>query len=66
MLTPNEPNVAPTGRYNVTQTCKLLGIHRNTLRNYTNSGVIKCGFRRENYRKFYEGRELTRFWKSQV
>lgn len=66
MITPIEPEVNVTGRYNVTQTCKSLGIHRNTLRNYTDAGVIKCGFRRENYRKFYEGKEIIRFWKSQA
>lgn len=66
MITFNEPEVSTTGRYSVTQTCKFLGVHRNTLRNYTNAGMIKCGFRRESYRKFYEGKEIIRFWKAQA
>lgn len=66
MIKPNEPDVTPTGRYSVTQTSNILGIHRNTLRNYTNLGVIKCGFRRETFRKFYEGKEILRFWRAQA
>ena len=48
MITSEEPTVSSTGRYTVTQTCEILGIHRNTLREYTSSGRIKCGFRRDN------------------
>jgi DNA-binding transcriptional MerR regulator len=62
MITAVEPTVSATGRYSVTQTTEVLGIHRNTLINYTNKGLIKCGFRRESGRKFYEGREILRFW----
>lgn len=41
MVTAIEPQVAPTGRYSVGETCKHLGIHRNTLRKYTDEGHIK-------------------------
>ncbi len=64
MVTALEPQVAPTGRYTVGQTCKHLGIHRNTLRKYTDAGYIKCSFRRETARKIYTGQEILRFWKS--
>lgn len=30
-----QPNVQPNSRYTVTETCKLLGIHRNSLLKYT-------------------------------
>lgn len=66
MITPEEPRVKETGRYSVQQTSAVLGIHRNTLRNYTEAGLIKCGFRKASYRKFYEGREIIRFWKASV
>lgn len=66
MITSNEPEVNETGRYSVMQTCELLGIHRNTLRYYTTNGIIKCGFRKGNSRKFYLGREIMRFWKSSM
>lgn len=41
MITSEEPTVSSTGRYTVTQTCEILGIHRNTLREYTSSGTHK-------------------------
>lgn len=65
MVTAIEPKVSPTGRYTVTQTCEQLGIHRNTLRRYTDEGHIKCCFRRETARKVYLGKEILRFWNSQ-
>ena len=48
MITSIEPNVTEKGRYSVMQTSAALGIHRNTLRIYTEQGMIKCGFRRIN------------------
>lgn len=64
MITSIEPQVAPTGRYSIVDTCKLLGIHRNTLRLYTQAGLIKCGFRRCSGKKFYAGTEILRFWRA--
>lgn len=66
MITAEIPDVKETGRYTVKQACDVLGIHRNTLRNYTDQGLIKCGFRKANYRKFYEGREILKFWKASL
>lgn len=66
MITATEPVVAQEGRYSVTQTCTALGIHRNTLRKYTEQGLIKCGFRRETARKFYKGSEIVRFWRAHL
>lgn len=65
MITSIEPQVSDTGRYSVTETCSVLGIHRNSLRKYTDMGLIKCGFRKLTARKFYAGREILRFWRSQ-
>ncbi|WP_106827692.1 helix-turn-helix domain-containing protein [Parabacteroides pacaensis] len=66
MITVNEPNVAATNRYSVMQACEILGVHRNTLRNYTNQGLIKCGYRKTTARKFYTGAELLRFWRASL
>ena len=66
MITSTEPMVSAEGRYSVSDTCKVLGIHRNTLRRYTEAGMIKCGFRRETARKFYKGAEIVRFWRAQL
>lgn len=63
MITATEPDVSETGRYSVTETCRKLGIHRNTLRKYTSLGLIRCGMRRQTERKFYSGREILKFWR---
>ncbi|MBR0493699.1 MAG: helix-turn-helix domain-containing protein [Bacteroidales bacterium] len=60
----SEPYVVMNSRYSIDETSRLLGIHRHTLRKYTNRGLIKCGFRRVNGRKFYLGSEILRFWRA--
>ena len=66
MVTSIPPIVSNGGRYTIDETCKILCIHRTTLRRYTESGLIKCGDRRESGRKFYLGSEIMRFWKAQL
>ncbi|MFR9498023.1 MAG: DNA-binding protein [Rikenellaceae bacterium] len=66
MITAIEPMVAESGRYSVMQTAAALGIHRNSLRKYTDVGLIKCGFRKETARKFYTGKEILKFWRLQL
>lgn len=66
MITAEEPQVAIAGRYSVKETCEHLGIHRNTLRKYTDEGDIKCIFRRPSGRKAYLGQEILRFWKAML
>ena len=45
------------------ETATLLGIHRNTLRTYTDKGYIKCRYRKRTLAKFYLGEEVLRFWR---
>lgn len=66
MISSIEPNVNVAGRYSVTETSAVLGIHRNSLRKYTEQGLIKCGFRRQTARKFYLGSEILKFWRAQL
>ena len=56
------PEIPKNNRYSIQETCKILGIHRNTLLKYTENGVIKCGFRLATAKKFYTGAEIMRFW----
>ena len=65
-MTTEIPAVNMTGRYNVTQTCAALGIHKKTLNRYTMAGLINCGFRKHTFRKFYLGSEIIRFWKAKA
>ena len=62
MMTSEQPRVNPAGRYSVKDTCRLLGIHRNTLLNHTKAGDIKASYRKANRSKFYTGMEITKFW----
>ena len=66
MITAVEPRLNKDGRYSSAEASRLLGIHRNTLIAYTRQGLIKCGYRRENARKFFTGAEILRFWKAQL
>lgn len=66
MVTSIPPVVNDFRRYTIDETCGILGIHRSTLRRYTDSGLIKCGYRRETGRKFYLGSEISLFWKAQL
>lgn len=63
-----EPKVPPTARYSIGEASKILGVHRNTLRKYTNVGPlgINCQHRKSNGRKFYTGSEIVRFWRASV
>lgn len=61
-----QPNVFANSRYSVTETCKILGIHRNTLRRYTEKGKIKLGVRKSTARKFYLGSDILNFWSKQI
>lgn len=62
-MTNEEPKVADAGRYTITETCKALGIHRNTLRRWLQAGKMKVKFRRIDNRKVIEGAEIKRAWR---
>ncbi|MBF1393919.1 MAG: helix-turn-helix domain-containing protein [Prevotella histicola] len=61
-----QPSVKPTGRYSVNDTCKLLGIHRNTLLNHTKAGHIQAMRRKATKSKFFLGKDITKFWYQMV
>lgn len=65
MMNPEEPQVSSTGRYTVSQTCKILGIHRNTLRRHTLQHKIKVRLSRINGRPFYRGSDIISYFKSE-
>ena len=65
-MTIEEPNVSANSRYDINAACTLLGVSRKTLGKYTSAGLIKCGIRACNGRKFYLGSELLRFWKEKM
>lgn len=61
-MTPTEPQVAMTGRYPIGKAAQLLGIHRNTLRRYTENRLIRAHIKSSG-RLYFLGRDLTRLWR---
>ncbi len=66
MMLATEPRVSENGRYSLREACELLGVHKTTMIRWVKEGKIRYGIRRSNYRKFYLGRELVRFWRAQL
>lgn len=64
MITSEQPNVKPASKYTITETCNLLGIHRNTLRSYVKAGYIKVNDKIQSQR--FKGSEILRFWNTYV
>lgn len=61
-----KPQTVPGGRYDIAQTCALLGIHRNSLRIYTANGDIAAEYHAPTARKLYSAEEIQRFWSSTI
>ena len=66
MITAVEPEVNATSRYSIAEAAKILGVHRNSILNYTKEGLLKCGIRKATKRKYYTGLELLKFWRSSL
>lgn len=66
MMTPIEPTVNVASRYSVGEAAKILGVHRNSILNYTKAGLLKCGVRKATKKKFYTGLELIKFWRASI
>ena len=64
MITANMPEINATDQLSIGEAAAVLGVHRNTMRRYTEQGLIKCRFRRATKRRFYTGADILRFWKS--
>lgn len=60
-ITPEPPNVKPNGRYSTIEAARVLDVHRNTITNLFNAGLLKainpCASKIR-----YSGKELMRFW----
>jgi predicted site-specific integrase-resolvase len=61
-LTPDRPNAKLDGRYCINETCAMLGMTRQTLLKYSDSGEIRYRLRQNGKKKFYLGSEIIKFW----
>lgn len=58
----NQPQLNKDGRYSIAETCQFLGIHRHTLKAWTEKGIIKSIRRRSNGRPAYKGIDILSCW----
>ena len=61
-----EPQISDSARYTVTEVAALLQLHRNTIRDLAESRMLKYKLSPRNGRKYFLGREIKRFWRTQV
>lgn len=57
----NVEAIKPSNFYSPREVCEMLGIHRNTLRNHTLTGLIHARVSKRTDRKTYSGRELIKY-----
>lgn len=59
-----EPEVTPTGLYNLSQAAKALEIDRHTLARYAANGDIRFRVRKASGQKVITGSEIIKCWKT--
>ena len=60
-ITPEPPDVKPSGRYTTGEAAIKLDVHRNTITNLFNAGLLRA-IDPTSEKLRYTGKELTRFW----
>lgn len=60
------PSIAVRGRYSVTETAKVMGVDRSTIRRWIECGKMRCGYRQCNKRRFVTGEEIQRFFNARL
>ena len=63
-MTTTEPNVSPSGRYELKEAAAALGVDRSTLLRYSRTGLIRFTIKRSNKRKCWSGADLISFWRA--
>lgn len=59
-----EPKVNITGKYPISEAAAALGYSRRHLLRLADEGLIGFVCSRKNGRKYFTGREILRFWKT--
>lgn len=60
-ITPEPPDVKPAGRYTTSEAAERLNLHRNTITNLFNAGLLRAIDPNADKLR-YSGKELYRFW----
>lgn len=56
------PSISPNARLSLVEVCSLLGVSRETVRKWRNTGILPFRVRMVNNKKYYEGRDVLRLW----
>lgn len=66
----SEPNIDKKGRYSLTQTASILGVHRNTISNYILSGALPVHYRKPargvKLMPIILGIDILKLWEMQI
>ncbi len=65
-MTATRPKVEPEARLNMTQTARVLGVHRDTIRRWTNLGYLKPRYFKHTLRPRYLGKDILKFWEQDI
>lgn len=65
-MTVSEPIINDTDRLELKDAAEALKAHKSSILRWTHMGLLHCGIRRSNGRRFWTGKELKRFWKSMM
>lgn len=60
------PQIDAERRYTRAETAEILGIHRNTLKRYTDKGLIRMTFMKKTLKGFYRGADIEKFYRATV
>lgn len=55
------PKIPPLGNYNVSQTARILGQCRATIRKMASAGKLKASFNKDR-ELFFKGRDILRYY----
>jgi excisionase family DNA binding protein len=56
------PDIIQSGKYELREAAKALGVSTSTIDKWTRKGVLKCQIRKANGRRYWTGAELLRAW----
>lgn len=57
-----EIDVQPLAHYSPTEAAKLLGVSKTTLMRWTKRGDIACKVHKLTGKRFYQGRDILKYW----
>lgn len=64
MITSENPKIKAQSRYTLSQAAKVMGVHRNTVARWIETGLISSERGQRSRRRFIMGSELRKLWRN--